>query len=214
MYDKTKQTHHQIRDTHDGRSPRGPVRVVAIKVCTASVFSGLFAIFGIASASAEDLLNVFSHAVVDGTASAPLPDIPTFQNAIRIVQQRTGSDAPLAIYAERITRFQNQPRCGRVVFMIGQPATHKAWKDMGGQLNICEDGGPPLRMCPGKPDVLLPVDAMCPGGTRPVDTPEVTAAIQQAVAQGSLTPDAFAARERALRPASDAFATQGKGVHQ
>ena len=165
-------------------------------------------------ASNSDLMNVFSRAIVDGAASAPVPDLPEFKNAIKVVETRTGSDAPLVIYARRVIRFSHQPRCGRVVFIIGQPATHTAWKDMGGQLNICDNGDPPLRMCKSAPNKLVPFDAACAGGASPVDTPEVSAAIHEAVSEGSVTPQTFYERHQAQRaaaqdtPASQTKATQ------
>lgn len=165
-----------------------------------------------ANAAADDgTENVFIRALIDGKASDPVPDIPQYQTAIKIVQQRTGSDAPLTMYAARVKRFEQQPQCGRVLFLIGQQATNTAWRDMGGQLNICENGDPPLRMCKGAPDKLLPAESFCPDGSRPVDTPEVAAAILAAVAQGSITPEAFAARNDALRQSSGGISPQGKG---
>jgi hypothetical protein len=180
-----------------------------IGLTSAFVFTALSAA---ANAAANDgTENVFVRAVIDGSASSPLPDIPQFQNAIKIVRQRTGSEAPLTMYAMRVARFRQQPQCGRVLFLIGQPATHTAWKDMGGQLNICENGDPPQRMCNGSPGKLVPAEAACSDGSRPVDTPEVAAAIQTAVAQGSITPDEFAKRESALRQSSGGMSTLEKG---
>lgn len=163
------------------------------------------------AASDEGTANVFIRALVDGAASSPVSNIPQYQTAINIVRQRTGSDAPLTMYAARVRKFQQQPQCGRVLFLIGQPATHTAWKDMGGQLNICENGDPPLRMCKGALEKLQRAETFCPDGSRPVDTPEVAAAIQEAVARGSISPEAFDARENALRQSSGNMSTPGKG---
>lgn len=133
--------------------------------------------------------SVLTQAVVDGKANAPLDDNGQFAAAIASIKQRTGNDGPVMLYAARILTFKEQPRCGRVAYVIAQPSAHLAWPDMGGQLNICEDGQPPLRMCAGHPDKLVLANSLCPDRSTPADTSEVTAAIQAAVAGGSMTPE-------------------------
>ena len=92
------------------------------------------------------------------------------------------------IFVRRVAKFEQQPQCGRVAYIVGQPSAHVLYSDMAGQFNICADGDPPLRMCKGQPDKLVPPTAICPDLSRPVDTPEVAAAIQTAIAAGGMTP--------------------------
>lgn len=133
--------------------------------------------------------SVLTQAVVEGKASAPLDDNGQFSTAIAAIRKKTGNDGAVMIYAARVLTFSQQPRCARVAYVIAQPDAHLAWPDMGGQLNICEDGQPPLRMCDGHPGRLVLANSLCPDRSTPVDTPEVAAAIQAAVAAGGMTPE-------------------------
>ena len=80
--------------------------------------------------------------------------------------------------------FKQQPRCGRVQFALGQPTAKIVFAAFAGQMNVCEDGQPPLRTCPDRPGVLVPATGSCKDGRPPVDTEEVAVAIRAA---GGLT---------------------------
>lgn len=201
--------------TRQNRSRGAMQSVTLLHLCarTVSAAASIAVLFAVATAAHAQLAddNVFVRAVVEGAASAPLSNGPESQSARQAVKRRTGSDAPLYIEARRIVRFAQQPSCGRVVFAISQPATHTAWQDMGGQLNICSDGEPPMRACRGAPGKLVPAEAACADGTRPVDTAEVSAAIQDAIRGGSLAPETLHAQTQALRPGSSAAVVPGSG---
>ena len=92
------------------------------------------------------------------------------------------------LVARRLVKFEQQPQCARVGFVIGQPSAKVLYTNMGGQLNICANGEPPQRMCKSLPSELVAPDTPCPDGSMPVDTPEVAAAIAAALAAGSLSP--------------------------
>lgn len=156
-----------------------------------------FATPGIAYATDGLPESVLTQAVVEGKASAPLDDNGQFSTAIAAIKNKTGNDGAVMIYAARVLAFSQQPRCARVAYVIAQPDAHLAWPDMGGQLNICEDGQPPLRMCGGHPDRLVLANSLCPDRSTPVDTPEVAAAIQAAIAAGGMTPEDAATMVRA-----------------
>jgi hypothetical protein len=174
-------------------------------VVVRAIVSASLCLLMVQPARADDAMAAaFRRALTDGAASAPLPNNKMTQSAERAVKQRTGSDAPLVLFAKRIETFQQQPDCGRVAFVIAQPATNSAWKDMGGELNVCKDGAPPLRVCKSNPGQLIPYDAPCKDGSRPVDTPEVAAAIAAAVQEGGLTPDMLHQQFQASKPASGA----------
>lgn len=133
--------------------------------------------------------NLFVSALKTGASSAPLPAGGQFGPAIKSLQTMTGDAGPLTIEVRRVARFQQQARCGRVAFIIVQPSTKRGWPELGGQLNICEDGTPPWRVCKEQPNVLVTPDQQCPDKSASVDTPEVTQAIQAALASGSLSED-------------------------
>lgn len=148
-----------------------------------------------ASAYAETSApNVFAQALVVGEASAPAPSEPLFQKAFAAVRARTGDPGPLVLIAKRVTRFAGQSRCGRVAFALAQPSSHKVFPQLGGEINVCEDGLPPLQVCADQPSILVPPSAHCANGTRPHNTAEVDAAIQSSIARGSLSPEQARAR--------------------
>ena len=68
-------------------------------------------------------------------------------------------------------------------FAFGQPTAKIVFAEFGGQMNVCEDGQPPLRTCADRPSALLPPAALCANGKPPVDTEEVAAAIRAAGGQ-------------------------------
>lgn len=133
--------------------------------------------------------NLFVSALKNGTSTAPLPTDRQFGPAIKSLQAMTGDSGPIAIEVYRIVRFRQQALCGRVAFIIVQPSTKRGWPELGGQLNICEDGTPPWRVCKEQPNVLVAPDQQCPDKSASVDTPEIAQAIQAALASGSLSED-------------------------
>jgi hypothetical protein len=156
--------------------------------------------------------SVLTQAVMDGEASAPIPDDDArFASAVAMIKKRTGDAGPVMIITRRVAKFEKQPQCGRVAFIIGQPSAHVLYSDMSGELNICEDGEPPMQMCKGHPDKLVPPDSVCPDLSRPVNTPEVAAAIEAAVAAGSMTPQQLA---KAVRDAQARAASSTQGSKQ
>lgn len=126
--------------------------------------------------------NVFVQALVGGRSSKPLPVKAEFLSIEQAIHERTGDTGPILVEAVRVVRFRQQAKCGRVAFMVVQPSSHRGWTDLGGQINICEDGGPPWKVCPERPGVLVPPGRQCADGTTGVDTPEVAAAIRAAQA--------------------------------
>lgn len=175
----------------------------ALAVCAFVVMTS-----GVAYAD-EGPSSVFTQALSNGSASAPLSDDGNFGKAVVAIKKRTGNSGPVVVYAQRVARFTQQPLCGRILFIIGQPSAKVMYADMSGQINICEDGEPPLRMCKGSPDKLVPYNSVCPDASTPVDTPEVTAAIQGAVAAGGMTPEQAAKAVRNTGP--NAPAAKGAG---
>lgn len=180
---------------------------LTISALTAGILAS--AIPGISYADDASPKSVLTDAVTSGSASAPLDDNGQYAAVIAAVKKKTGSDGPLMIYASRILTFKQQPRCGRVAYVIGQPSANLAWPDMGGQLNICDNGDPPLRMCKGEPDTLVLSNSQCADRSAPVDTPEVAAAIQAALAAGSMSPEQAAKMVRQQQGGSSA-ATRGE----
>lgn len=153
------------------------------------------------AAAPKAMSDVFVRALVDGRAMAPVPDTPLFGPALEQLKRQAGGEGPIVIQAMRIVRFEGQAHCGRVVFGFAQPSSHKAWADLGGQLNICEDGQAPLRICGGEPRVLVPANRRCRDKSAPIDTPEVAAAIQAALVGGNITGQQVKERARAAQAA-------------
>nr|AJL34949.1 hypothetical protein pBPS066 [Burkholderia pseudomallei] len=149
------------------------------------------------AASNDGPQSVLTLALANGTASAPLDEHGQYAQAISAIQARTGDHGPVVVLARRVATFKEQPRCGRVAYIVAQPTSHIAWTDMGGELNICDDGNPPLRMCKAQSGKLVLPDSNCSDGSTPVDTPEVAAAISSAISAGGLDPRAAARRVRA-----------------
>jgi len=129
----------------------------------------------------------------EGRASTALPGSQGAQLVARKIKERTGSQGNITVEFVRIVRFTEQPRCGRVGYTLYQKSSNTAWGQFGGQLNVCEDGGPPLRLCKGSA-VLVPANAQCEDGSWPAETAEVLAAMARAVADGSLTGEQFKAK--------------------
>lgn len=150
----------------------------------------LFAIFAIVAGSAcgttIDQLT-FVQALKNGHAVGPLPAMAPFPQAAAAMQARTGSTGPITVMSFRISRFVQQPNCGRIGFGLYQQATNTFWAQGGGQMNICENGNPPSRICPDEPQKLVAFNATCPNGQKSLDSPEAAAAIANAIKGGSLS---------------------------
>ena len=150
------------------------------------VAAALFAAFSVllvlpASAQVPFAPNVFADALINGRSTAPVTARSDQQSKVLArLQAISGSSEPVSIIAARIFRFSQQPHCGRVQFAFGQPKAHVVFKSPAGQMNICDDGQPPLRVCADHPGVLVPVAASCGNGTLPIDTDEVASAIRSA----------------------------------
>jgi hypothetical protein len=153
--------------------------------------------------------NVFADALINGSATAPIPPRPgQFSTILARLQATSGSSEPVSIIAARVTKFIQQPHCGRVQFVFGQPRANVIFKSFAGQMNVCEDGQPPLRVCPDRPSVLVPASASCPNGRPPVDTDEVATAIRDA---GGMTQEQMM-RSWAHQVATHARAASSAGV--
>lgn len=155
------------------------------KIQLTSMFAALALSF---SAMSQDMpISVFTEALTKGQASVELPNDQQFAPLVQAIRERTRSNGQIMVFAKLITRFKEQPTCGRVAFLVSQPSAHIAWDDLGGQLNICQDGLPPKKMCKSHPGHLYPLGSPCPDGTPAQDTAEVEAAIKRALATGGLS---------------------------
>lgn len=133
-------------------------------------------------------------ALRDGRASAPVSDTPGSAAAVKRIKEHTKREGDVTTEFFRVHRFREQPKCGRVVFGLYQKSSGTFWGQFGGQLNVCEDGAPPRRQCGGH-RVLVSPFTPCADGTAPVETAEVKAAIDRAVANGSLTAERYLAQQ-------------------
>ena len=133
----------------------------------------------------------FVLALKEGKAMNPPPANALTTQAIKALQERTGNKGEVTMLAFRIARFKSQPKCGRVGFGLYQENTKTFWGGLGGQLNVCEDGTPPLKICKATPSQLVLHDHECADKSRPVDTPEITEVIKKALASGSMTIEQF-----------------------
>lgn len=160
--------------------------------------ASMFAMLAISvSAMAQDMpTSVFTEALTKGQASVELPNDEQFRPLVQAIRGRTGSNGQIMVFAKLVTKFKQQPSCGRVAFLVSQPSVHIAWDDLGGQLNICLDGLPPKRMCSSHPGQLYPAGAACPDGTPAQDTPEVADAIKHALATGGLSNEQVKAKAK------------------
>jgi hypothetical protein len=143
---------------------------------------------GFANAGGEQS-NVFIEALKEGDATTPLPNDDKYTPLKKALQNRTGDSGEIYIKAHRVLRFKQQARCGRVVFAITQPSKNPAWADLGGQLNICDDGAPPWRVCKDAPNILVPPNGRCDDKSEPQETAEVRDAIASALKNGGISID-------------------------
>jgi hypothetical protein len=134
----------------------------------------------------ETPTNLFLDALTQGHSSALLPKSQINDKVIEMLRDRSQSSGPIFQEAFLMYRFKEQPHCGRLEFFITQPSSQSVWREMGGQLNLCENGEAPMQLC--TKGMLIPNGLTCPDKTKPVDTDEIKESIKRAVAQGSLTP--------------------------
>ena len=146
------------------------------------------AIAGTAQSPQLQGMTIFELALVQGSAIGPVPADDMLASSMRALQHKTGDPGPFAIKAVRKLRFKQQPNCGRIAFMVISTGTNTGWPQTGGELNICDNGAPPKRVCASVPNVPLPLSVRrCGDGSEPVDAPEVAAVIQDALAHGGLS---------------------------
>jgi len=153
-------------------------------------------------AGAQAASNAFVEALITGRGQALFPESPAFASVREALNRQTGDAGPIVVKTERVARFASQPHCGRVAYVVAQPSSHTVWPNLGGQLNLCEDGLPPLRQCHGRPGTLVPPTRPCADGSTPEDTPEVAAAIRASFERGYISADE--ARRRTHAPAPSA----------
>lgn len=161
---------------------------------------GLLASLALHAGADDGVPHVLVQALLEGHASQILTREGPFGSIVKTIQARTGDTGNIEIVAARLLRFKQQPDCGRVVFAIAQPSSHRAWSDMGGQLNLCASGSPPLRSCDDSAERLVLPDALCRDGKPPRDTPEVASAISQALRSGSLSQQQLQDRLNGMHP--------------
>lgn len=140
-------------------------------------------------------------ALRDGRASVPAPDSQGAQVIVEKIKHKTGSAGDVTVEFVRIETFAGQPKCGRVGYAFYQKSSNTFWGQFGGQLNICEDGSPPERECPGQAK-LVPATTRCADGSMARDTSEVKAALARAIAGGSMT-------EAQFKPKFEAYLKKG-----
>lgn len=144
-------------------------------------------------------MSILVQALRTGEVSITLPDNAQLRPAIAEVQRRAGSNEPVQLRVVRLARFAQQPECGRIGFFIHKASAAAGSPVSGAQLNICETGVPPKRVCPDRPGELVPAQLKCRDGSAPVDTAEVAAAIKQAVLAGGISAPA-ARRQTGSQP--------------
>jgi len=130
--------------------------------------------------------SVFAQALIEGSATSPLPSYKQLDAVVQTHQKKTHDTGPVLIQAKRLFRFQQQSRCGRIIFSIVQPSNGAVLTN-GGQLNVCEDGLPPWRICKNNPKILISPQDHCSDNSELQDTPEVEQAIKTALANGDLS---------------------------
>lgn len=133
-------------------------------------------------------------ALRSGEVEIALPDAPQLRAVVSDVRRRTGDAGPVMLRIVRIAQFKQQPTCGRVGFFMYQPSSTNRAQVSGAQLNICESGLPPRRVCKDSPAALVPPQQRCRNGGLPIDTAEVAESIKQAVLAGGVS--AVAARRQ------------------
>jgi hypothetical protein len=144
--------------------------------------------------SSQPVDNLFVNALTQGSASTQLPANQFNDRVSQILKDRTKSDGALLREAHLLYRFKDQSNCGRVEFFITQPSSQSVWREMGGQLNICENAQPPMQAC--KERVLVPYGHLCADNSKPIDTEEIKVSVEKALASGSLSPEQVQALQK------------------
>lgn len=153
-------------------------------------------LFFVAQANAQTSMieSPFVIALINGSAIAKIDDSPMMQFAANKIKDKTGNKGEVTMKVERVVRFTKQVKCGRVSFSLYQQSTNTVWGQFGGQINICEDGTPPMRVCKVDPNKLVPASGFCKDSSRPVDTQEIAAAIADAKAKGGFDAEQYRSR--------------------
>ena len=147
--------------------------------------------------TASEQNGIFAQAIIDGSASTPVSILnKQFSPMIRELQSKTHDNGQILVQVKRLFKFKDQPKCGRVLFSLSQPSSNTTWP-IGGQLNVCEDGLPPLGICKDKPTTLVSRLERCSDNSEPQDTPEVAQAIKDALANGDSTHEQIAQKLKA-----------------
>lgn len=139
--------------------------------------------------SANPDLSLFVQALKNGDASKPVPNNPEFDKWISQIKTSTHDTGEIVIHAYRFKKFSQQSTCGRVGYELEQPSTNSRFPEIGGQLNICQNGEPPLMLCKNQIRQLIPANKTCDDGSKPIFTNEVQDAIDNAIKGGSLSKD-------------------------
>ena len=132
---------------------------------------------------------VFVDALVFGHASTSIDKVLAFAPVLATLKSSTGSTGEITVSVNRVVKFSQQPHCGRVAFSVVQESSKTTWANMGGQMNICEDGAPPWQACSGMFETLVRPGSTCPDGTKAHPTEEVENAVRAAIAAGGKTPE-------------------------
>ncbi|KAG0163890.1 hypothetical protein DFQ30_010818 [Apophysomyces sp. BC1015] len=119
-----------------------------------------------------DLPKLFLHGELMSDVPPLPPDSQVYRDSVAAMKTFTGSDAPIQYYW-RVVKMKRQPTCGRVSMIPVQENVALGPFAMG--VFLCEDGTPPLMVCPGGKSQLVPPTAKCKGGTPPVFTDEAQA---------------------------------------
>lgn len=127
--------------------------------------------------------NPVSETLVTGSSQMSFGEDPQSQAQKAYLTKMTGEDVFIGLY--RIARFKQQPKCGRILAVPILSKSRKAIAQMAMQMNICEDGNPPLQTCDNKHLVLSTFK--CPGDIEPHPTAEVQLVIDKAIAEGGLS---------------------------
>ena len=145
------------------------------------------AALGFALSSSAFSGNAFTDALINGRGESELQVTPGLQKFAAELQQVLGSSKPLIVRAALVNRFASQSRCGRIAFSV-ETAEGRTFKGLGGHLNVCEDGLPPLQECEGS-TALVPPGHMCANGKSAKFTQEVQDAIRASIKAGDATSD-------------------------
>jgi hypothetical protein len=131
-----------------------------------------------------DLPKLFLHGERMSDIPPLPPDSQVYRDSVAAMKALTGSDAPIQYYW-RVTKMKRQPTCGRVSMIPIQKNVALGQFAIG--TFLCEDGTPPLMVCPEKKSQLVSPTAQCKNGTSPVFTDEAQVMYDQAIKDGGKT---------------------------